>query len=100
LKSSRNSYHVLFNRPVSWTDKLKVVAWVALHSQNRGLIKWLIMQCIKQSSTVRVSEKKEKKPPRVVFRHGKQDRQILSFLDYRKQIKRIIRKIEIGERVC
>jgi hypothetical protein len=94
LKSSKNSYHVLFNRTVSWAENLKVVAWVALQSQNRGLIKWLTMQCIKQSSTVRVSKKKEKQFPRIVFRRGEQDNQISSFLGYRKFIKYLLKKTE------
>jgi hypothetical protein len=94
LKSSKKSYHVVFDRTVSWSENLRVVAWVSLHSQNRGLIKWLIMQCIKQSSTLRVSRKKTKRSPRVVFRHGNQDGQIQGFLEYRKLIKRIIRKTE------
>ena len=94
LKSSKNSYHVVFNKVVSWSENLKVVAWVALHSQNRGLIKWLLMQCIKQSSTLRISNKNKKHSPRIVYGHGKQDKQILGFLEYRKLIKGINRKLE------
>ena len=94
LKSSKKSYHLVFDRTVSWSENLRVVAWVALHSQNRGLIKWLIMQCIKQSSTLRVSRKNKKRSPRIVCRHGKKDNQIRSFLDYRTLIKSITRKIE------
>ena len=94
LKSSKNSYHVLFDKSVSWAENLKVVAWVALHSQNRGLIKWLIMQCIKQSSTLRISNKNKKHSPRIVYRHGKQDKQIRGFLEYRKLIKKLMRKLE------
>lgn len=94
LKSSKKSYHVLFNKTVSWTQNMKVVAWVALHSQNRGLIIWFIMQSIKKSSTLRVSTKKKKPSPRIVYRYGEQDTQIEEFLAYRKQIKRIVRLLE------
>jgi len=94
LKSSKKSYHVVFDRAVSWSENLRVVAWVSLQSQNRGLIKWLIMQCIKQSSTLRVSMKNKKHPPRVVFRHGEQEGQIQDFLEYRKLIKRLIKKTD------
>lgn len=94
LKSSKKSYHVVFDRTVSWSENLRVVAWVSLQSQSRGLVKWLIMQCIKQSSTLRVSRKSRKPSPRVVFRHGKQDKQIQEFLEYRKMMKRITRKME------
>ena len=94
LKSSKNSYHVLFDKSVSWKQNLKVVAWVALNSQNRGLIKWLIMQCIKQSSTVRISNKNKKHSPRIVYRNGKQEKQIQEFLTFRKQIKNILITLE------
>ena len=94
LKSSKKSYHVIFNKTVSWTQNLKVVAWVALHAQNRGLVKWLLMQCIKKSSTVRISNKNKKSPPRLVYSHGKQDKQIQEFLEYRKHIKHIMRAVE------
>jgi len=94
LKSSKNSYHVVFNKSVSWAENLKVVAWVALQSQNRGLIKWLVMQCIKKSSTLRISQKSQKHSPRIVYRDGKQDDQIESFLEFRKMLKNYIRKME------
>jgi hypothetical protein len=93
LKSSKNSYHAIFNRPVSWSENMRVVAWVSLLSQNKTLTKFLLMQCIKESSTLRVSEKQEKTSPRVVFRYGQQDKQITSFLDFRGFIKGIERKL-------
>jgi hypothetical protein len=43
LKSSRNRYHVVFYRKVSWKRNMSVVACVALLSQNNGLVKWLLM---------------------------------------------------------
>ena len=94
LKSSKNSFHVVFNRSVSWSENMRIVAWVSLLSRNQGTQKYHLMQCIKQSSTLRVSNKKQKSAPRIVYRHGKQDDQIQSFLDYRKLIKRILRKLE------
>ena len=94
LKSSKNCYHVVFNKSVSWAQNLKVVAWVSLFSHNKGLIKWLLMQCIKKSSTLRFSTKGKKPSPRIVYRHGKQDRQIKDFLLFRRQIKDIMTKME------
>ena len=70
LKSSEGCYHVVFDRPVSWCENMKVVAWVALLSNIRELQRWLLMQCIKQSSTLRVSPKMEKPSPRIVYREG------------------------------
>ena len=39
LKSSKNRYHVVFDRVVSWAENMRVVAWVALLSHNTGLAK-------------------------------------------------------------
>ena len=93
LKSSKNCYRVVFDRGASWSENMKIVAWVSLLSRIEKLKKWFLMQCIKESSTLRVSPKKEKPSPRIVYRYGKQDKEILSFLRYRKAIKNIIRKL-------
>ena len=93
LKSSESSYHVVFNRPVSWSENMRVLAWVSLLSHNEALTKYLLMQCIKESSTLRVSEKQEKASPRIVFRQAKQDEQIKSFLEFRGILKGIERKL-------
>lgn len=92
LKSSKNHYHVVFNRTVTWEKNLHVVAWVALQSKNKGLKRWLLMQCIKENSTLRISSKKEKLSPRIVGRHGRQDQQIKKYLEWREIIKKIDRK--------
>ena len=52
------------------------------------------MQCIKRSSTLRFSAKGKKPAPRIVMKHGKQDKEIQNFLEYRKQITKTIKKIE------
>ena len=92
LKSSKDCYHVVFDRKVSWKENVSIVAWVALQNKSVGLVKWFLMQCIKESSTLRVSSKKEKPSPRIVYRYGKQDEQIRNFLAYRRKIKRIINR--------
>lgn len=73
LRSSVGSYHVVFDRAVSWGENLQVVAWAVLDSGSEGLKKWLVMQCRKGSSTLRVSPKGEKKSPRIVYREGNSD---------------------------
>ena len=93
LKSSENNYHVVFNRPVTWTENMHIVAWVSLESHNPMTNKWFLMQCIKEGSTLRVSPKRRKPSPRIVCRHGKQDKEIESFLAHRRQIKNIIKKL-------
>jgi len=94
LKSSENNYHVVFNRPVSWSENMRIVAWVSLLSGNPMLEKWFLMQCIKEASTLRVSPKGNKPPPRIVYRYGKQDKQIRDFLVYRKLAKSIYKQVK------
>jgi hypothetical protein len=88
LKSSKNHYHVLFDRSVTWKKNVHAMAWVCLESKNKGLVRWFLMQCIKESSTLRLSPKKAKASPRIVFRFGNQDNEITSFLKYRKLVKK------------
>ena len=90
LKSSENSYHVVFNRTVTWKENLKIVAWVCLHSHHSRLLRWLLMQCIKGSSTLRISPKGKKPAPRIIFRNGQQGKEIKSFLTQRDQIRKIL----------
>ena len=93
LKSSRNCYHVVFDRTVSWPENMSIVAWVFLLSHNKKLEKWLVMQCIKKESTLRASPKGNKPSPRILFKHGAQNNEIQSYLEYRKLIKTAIRKV-------
>jgi len=86
LKSSDRSYHVVFNRSVSWTENLHIVAWVALESHNKGLQRYLMMQCIKESSTLRLGCKGIKGYPKIAFRWGRKDEEIANYLRYRKLI--------------
>jgi hypothetical protein len=95
LKSSKNSYHVVFNRKVSWSENMRSVAWVSLESHIGGLTRYLQMQCIKQSSTLRVSGKQEKRPPRVVYREGKQDKQIMNYLNRRRVIRELDKRLSL-----
>lgn len=91
LRSSEGCYHVVFNRTVDWTENMSIVAWVAELSHNLGLQKWHRMQCIKVGSTLRISSKGDKAPPRIVCREGMQDGQIREFLKFRELIKKCMR---------
>jgi hypothetical protein len=57
--------------------------WVGLESGNLNLQKYVRMQCIKKTSTVRISNKGNKPIPKIVFRFGNQNRQIKKFLETR-----------------
>jgi len=51
------------------------------------------MQCIKGGSTLRISPKKDKPSPRIVYRYGKQDGEIHLFLLKRQEIWNIMKKM-------
>jgi hypothetical protein len=72
---------------------MQVMAWVAMLSQIPNLKKYVLMQCIKEGSTLRVSPKGDKPSPRIVFHYGKQDMQIRKFLENHRFIKAITRKM-------
>lgn len=91
LKSSDNCYHVVFNRSVDWSENMRIVAWVCQQSKNYKLTGYLVMQCIKEASTLRVSPKGDKLSPRIVYRCGEEDIEIRNFLHYRRKIKDYIR---------
>lgn len=80
---------------VSWNENVKFMAWVCLITERRKLTGWFIMQCIKKGSTLRISPKKEKSSSRVVYRHGKQHKEIRDFLHCHKRINNILRKMLI-----
>lgn len=87
LKSSRDHYHMVFNKTVTWEENCRAMAWVAVLSGNAGLRKWVLMQLIKGASTLRISSKCEKPSPRIVNREGMQDNEIYSFELWRRRIK-------------
>jgi hypothetical protein len=37
LESSPHCYHVVFDRTVTWTENVKIMAWVALMTKHRKL---------------------------------------------------------------
>ena len=94
LRSSKNSFHVIFDRTVSWSENLSIVGRIVLMTHHRLLQRWHLMQCIKQSMTIRVSPKGDKSGPWIVFREGRQNEQIVGFLSYRKLIIDIMLQLD------
>lgn len=88
LKSSKDNYHVVFNRTVTWEENLNIICWASyMVRKEKGGIKsmgWVIMQGIKKSSTLRISTKFKKPRPRIIYKEGKQDNEIKTFREYRK----------------
>jgi hypothetical protein len=93
----KNSYLVVFDRPVRWETNVKIMNWASLESGNENLQRYTRMQCIKETSTVRISGKKGKrdKPvPRIIFRFGHQVRQVKKLLETRKFVLDSLRKMK------
>jgi hypothetical protein len=100
LKSSEKCYHVVFDKKVSWSENVRIMAWVCLMSKHEALTKWFLLQCVKKESTLRASQKYNKPEPRIVFRYGSQDGMIAEFLAYRKIVKSIIAKLQRQKELC
>ncbi|UCE15814.1 MAG: hypothetical protein JSV12_08125 [Candidatus Bathyarchaeota archaeon] len=72
---------------------MRIIAWACLITKHKKLTVWFIFQCVKKGSTLRISCKKGKPSPRIVYRYGKEDGEIRNFLQYRRLIKNIMRKM-------
>jgi hypothetical protein len=93
LKSSKKSYHIVFDRAVDWRTNMHILCWVAVEANNWRLKNYVLMQGIKECSTLRVGPKLEKPPPRIVYRFGDQGGEIARFLEMRGRAKRIVREM-------
>ena len=93
FESSRGSFHFVYNRPVTWRRNMNVMSWVAVDSQLGKLSDYVLMQTIKESSTLRVGQKYRKPSPRIVYRHGKQDRQIKELQEMRTTINHVSKNL-------
>lgn len=99
LESSQRHHHVVFDRSVSPLDVIGIVAHACLEIKNAPLIRWFILQCRKEEFTLRISPKGDKPRPRIVYRYGKQNREIRRYLQYRRLIRGIKMPVapEVGE---
>jgi len=88
---TKRSYLVIFNRSVNWSLNVHIMNWIALESNNENLQRYVRMQCIKETSTVRISKKDRKPIPKIVCCYGLQDKQIKKFLETRKLILNFLR---------
>lgn len=94
LKSSKNSYHVVFDKPVVWSTNMEVMCWACFINRfHLNLVRYLVMQGIKQDSTLRIGNKRRKRIPQVVYAEGRQDNRIRNFLEYRRQILEFMRNL-------
>lgn len=88
LRSSRKNYHVVFNKPLSWRIALQVIfAAGPCRKRWQGHFSWAELQAIKGAATLRIGPKGRKRPPRPVFKAGKQDKEIKDYLSLRNALK-------------
>jgi len=85
------NYLVAFDKKVSWAKNVHIMNWIALESGSVDLKNWVLMQCIKESSTLRFSPKIDKPSPKIVYRFGSQNNQIKELLETRKIILNIVK---------
>ena len=93
----KKSYHAVFNRRVSWFENTRIMAWVSMESHNEKLKDYVLMQILKGSSTLRLSNKGKKPLPKPIFRHGNQDKQIAEFFDTKKFAEDFLRNHNGGD---
>lgn len=86
-ESSRKHYHIVFNRKTSKSRVISIIASVCLETRHEGLTRWFLEQCTRGDFTLRISAKGKKPPPRIVYRHGKQDKQICEYLQFRRMMR-------------
>jgi len=104
LKSSPEHYHIVFDKPIKhWSKVLKIISWIAILSNNPDVWKWACMQAIKESCTLRISEKPTengvKPKPRIVYRFGRQNRQVKAYLQFKRQILRLLKHLNAESRL-
>jgi hypothetical protein len=76
-------YHVVFNKPLTLKEINSILAWLCLELKDENLTKWFFMQLQKPTYTLRHGFKGDKRPPVIVWRHGKQNKKIKEFLENR-----------------
>ena len=64
-------------------------------SQNKSLIRYALMQGIKESSTLKMRLKGGKLYPKVVYRWGKQDGQVKAYLKERRKINKTAKSLSL-----
>ena len=80
---------------------MRILSLVSVWSKIPNLKDYALMQCVKRSSTSRLSPKKERKvvkpAPKIVFRYGSQDGQIRKFLETRRFVLEFLKKMNRGD---
>lgn len=87
LRSSQKSYHVIFNKPLTWRVALQVIfSAEPCRKRYHNRLSWAEMQAKKGAATLRIGPKCRKKSPYSVFKVGKQDKEIKDYLKLKKKL--------------
>jgi hypothetical protein len=95
-KFRHKNFHIVFNRKVSYAECNSILAWLCLALNDENLNKWFFLQVIEGTYTLRYGFKKTKKPPRIVYCYGNQDKQIAKFPANREFILYLFEDAEKG----
>jgi len=93
FKFKIRNYHLIFNRKMRSVSELhSILAWICLQTKDWDLIMWFLLQCVKQTVTLRTGFKGKTRPPKEVCRFGKQDKMIKEFEDNRQFILNFMKR--------
>ena len=81
IQSSDKSYHVVFNRYLSWKTITKI-----LFSQYES-IRWAVFQLKEGMLTLRISKKNNKDKPKILHQVGRTDKLIKDYLEIYEKFK-------------
>lgn len=73
IESSKNHYHVIFNKRLSYKNALQVLAWVSLEVNKIEVYRYIMQQLLKDETTLRLTKKRKKPIPKPIFVKGKQN---------------------------
>ena len=90
LKSSENNYHIIFDKTIDWETNCNLMARSVWKLKSDGLTRWFTLQIIKGSSTLRISNKGEKNPPKIIYKFGRQSGEIKNYLECCELFKDVI----------
>ena len=85
-RSSECNHHIIFNRYLPWEKTIeylfKITWWYHYHRHGSKptLTNWAILQAIKHSETLRITNKYEKPKPKIIETQGKTDKLINDYL--------------------
>jgi len=82
VKSSKNHYHLIFNRYLKWRKALQV------SFQTIKCVEWAIWQARKGEFTLRISCKNGKNKPQIIYKTGKQNKLIKDYLEVYELFKK------------